>query len=234
MTGRAGAAAALAGSALLAMMVGCAPLPLAATGAPPSGYGPPVGAAQVPPRQAPADVQACEARLAAMGLSFTPVADRSEGGFCRVTGAVVLHDRPDQPDARLSPADPMMACPLAAEVARWRREEVEPAAREILGADVRQIDHLGVYACRNVNNQVGGRPSAHARAAAIDVAGFRLSDGREITVAGDWQGDTPAARFLHRIRDRACGVFGTTLSPDYNALHSDHLHLEAGPGRFCR
>jgi len=128
----------------------------------------------------------------------------------------------------------MMACLLAAEIATWRREDVEPAAREILGADVRQIDHLGVYACRNVNNQVDGRPSAHARAAAIDVAGFRLSDGRQITVADDWHGDTPAARFLHQIRDQACSVFGTTLSPDYNAIHSDHLHLEAGPGRFCR
>ncbi len=169
-----------------------------------------------------------------MDLSFRPVADWSEGEVCRVTGAVVLTDRPNQLDARLSPANPMMAGPLAAEIATWRREDVEPAAREILGADVRQIDHLGVYACRNVNNQVGGRPSAHARAAAIDVAGFQLSDGRQITVAGDWNADTPAARFLHQVRDRACRVFGTTLSPDYNALHADHLHLEAGPGRFCR
>ncbi len=169
-----------------------------------------------------------------MGLSFTPVADRSEGEVCRVTGAVVLHDGRDSPNARLSPSNPMMACSLAADVATWRRDDVEPATREILGADVVQIDHLGVYACRNVNNQPDGRPSAHARAAAIDVATFRPSDGRRVTVAGDWQGDTPAALFLHRIRDQACGVFGTTLSPDYNALHSDHLHLEAGPGRFCR
>ena len=169
-----------------------------------------------------------------MGVSFTPVADRSEGGLCVVTGAVVLHDRPSQPDPSLSPADPMMTCPLAVAVAAWRRNDVERAARDILGVGVRQIDHLGVYACRNVNNQAGGRPSAHARAAAIDVAGFRLSDGREITVAHDWSGDTPAARFLHQVRDQACSRFGTTLSPDYNAIHSDHLHLEAEPGRFCR
>ena len=138
------------------------------------------GGAQAVPPQASADTQACEARLAAMGVSFTPVADRSEGGLCVVTGAVVLHDRPSQPDPSLSPADPMMTCPLAVAVAAWRRNDVERAARDILGVGVRQIDHLGVYACRNVNNQAGGRPSAHARAAAIDVAGFRLSDGREI------------------------------------------------------
>ncbi len=72
------------------------------------------------------------------------MADRSEGGFCVVTGAVVLRDRPGQADARLSPVDPMMACPLAAALATWRRADVEPAARAILGADVFQIDHLGV------------------------------------------------------------------------------------------
>ena len=51
---------------------------------------------------------------------------------------------------------------------------------------------------------------------------------------GDWTGDTPEARFLRRIRDDACRVFGTVLSPDYNAVHSDHLHLEAADTRFCR
>jgi hypothetical protein len=42
------------------------------------------------------------------------------------------------------------------------------------------------------------------------------------------------ARFLRRIRDDACRIFGTVLSPDYNAVHADHLHLEATDTRFCR
>ena len=46
--------------------------------------------------------------------------------------------------------------------------------------------------------------------------------------------DTAEARFLRRIRDDACRIFGTTLSPDYNAVHYDHLHLEATDTRFCR
>ena len=109
------------------------------------------------------------------------------------------------------------------------------AAREILGSDVVQIDHMGAYACRNVNNGVGSnRISAHSQAAALDFAGVRLRDGRRITVTKDWNGDTPEARFLKRIRDDACRIFGTTLSPDYNAVHYDHLHLEATDTRFCR
>ena len=78
------------------------------------------------------------------------------------------------------------------------------------------------------------RISAHSQAAALDFAGVRLRDGRRITVTKDWNGDTPEARFLRRIRDDACRIFGTTLSPDYNAVHADHLHLEATDTRFCR
>lgn len=176
---------------------------------------------------------ACAVWLAQQGVVFTPVADRAESPACTVTGAGTLRDQPGQGDAQLFPARPMMTCPLAAAVAIWRRQSVEPAAREILGASVRQIDHMGVYACRSVNNQPGARPSAHARAAAIDIAGVRLTNGRRITVAKDWGGQGAEARFLRRIRSDACRLFGVTLSPDYNALHADHLHLEAVQGGTC-
>jgi hypothetical protein len=40
------------------------------------------------------------------------------------------------------------------------------------------------------------------------------------------------------VRDGACRLFATVLSPDYNAAHRDHLHLdEAKRGamwRACR
>lgn len=177
--------------------------------------------------------QACAAWMEVSGLTIRPVADRAEGDYCHVTGALNLIDVKGQADAPLSPARPMMACELAAAVAVWRRQSVEPAAREVLGAQVRQIDHLGVYACRGVGDPATGRPSAHARAQAIDIAGFRLSDGRRITVSRNWAGQGPEARFLRRVRDDACRVFGVTLSPDYNAAHADHLHFEAGRGGLC-
>ncbi|MDP3414716.1 extensin family protein, partial [Falsiroseomonas sp.] len=128
-----------------------------------------------------------------------------------------------------------MTCRTALALSIWRRQSLEPAAREILGSDVVQIDHMGAYACRNVNNGgVSNRVSAHARAAALDLSGVRLRDGRRVTLAGHWTGDAPEARFLRRIRDDACRIFGTVLSPDYNAAHADHLHLEATETRFCR
>ena len=175
----------------------------------------------------------CEAELASARVNFVATPDRVNSETCGLTAAGVLG--PDMGTvARMAPSDVTMTCALATAVSVWRRQSVEPAAREILGSDVVQIDHMGVYACRPVNNQAGNRPSAHSRAAALDFAGVRLRDGRRISVREDWNAGGPEAAFLRRIRDDACKVFGTTLSPDYNALHHDHLHLEAESGRLCR
>ena len=37
--------------------------------------------------------------------------------------------------------------------------------------------------------------------------------------------ELPAA-FLREVRDGACDLFATVLSPDYNAAHADHFHLD--------
>jgi hypothetical protein len=89
---------------------------------------------------------------------------------------------------------------------------------------------MGSYNCRNVAGTA--RKSAHATANAIDVSGFLLADGRRVTVLRDWRDADPQTRaFLRTVRDSACKRFGTVLSPDYNAAHRDHLHLEVGPTR---
>lgn len=181
-----------------------------------------------------AALQQCLAQLTAARVTFRPVPDRVNSATCGLSAGGVLG--PDMGTvARMSPGDVEMTCRTALALSIWRRQSLEPAAREILGSDVVQIDHFGAYACRPINN--GGnstRASAHSQAAALDFSGVRLRDGRRIAVAGDWSGDAPEARFLRRIRDDACRIFGTVLSPDYNAVHRDHLHLEATDTRFCR
>ena len=175
------------------------------------------------------DPAQCQGLLREEGVAFTPVRDQSEGQFCDVRNAVLLGAQ----SVRVSPARPMMACPLAAAFLLWTRYSVEPAARDILGTDLKEVDLFGVYACRRVNSQAEGRPSAHARAEAIDVAGFRFADGRQVKVLGDWHRSGTETRFLHRVRDDACRAFSTVLSPDYNALHANHLHLETGGSGPC-
>ena len=185
--------------------------------------------------RATASLGQCVAELEAARVTFAPTPDRVNSATCGLTDAGVLG--PDYgTTARMAPSDVTMTCALAAAVSVWRRQSVEPAARELLGSDVVEIEHMGVYACRGVRTDAGStsRASAHSRAAALDFSGVRLRDGRRITVAGDWADGSPEARFLHRIRDDGCRVFGTVLSPDYNGVHHDHLHLEAEQGRLCR
>ncbi|WP_291836622.1 extensin family protein [Brevundimonas sp.] len=182
-----------------------------------------------------AELSQCIAQLTAARVTFRPVPDRGDPQGCGLVSGGVLG--PDMGTvARMAPGDVEMTCRTALALSVWRRQSLEPAAREILGSDVVQVDHMGAYACRNVNNGgVSTRISAHSQAAALDFAGVRLRDGRRISVKDRWfGGDEAEQRFLRRIRDDACRIFGTTLSPDYNAVHADHLHLEATDTRFCR
>lgn len=126
------------------------------------------------------------------------------------------------------------SCALAAAIYVWEREIVQPAAQRHLGAPVVRIDTYGTFACRNVYNQQSSRRSEHASANALDVAGFRLADGRRVSLVKDWTSDSQSAAFLREVRDKSCKTFNGVLSPDYNDAHADHFHLDMGPYRICR
>nr|WP_207198352.1 extensin family protein [Pseudomonas sp. TH34] len=131
-----------------------------------------------------------------------------------------------------SPVD--AACPLAVAFALFERHSLQPAAQAVFGQAVTRVDHLGSFACRNIYNRADGRLSQHASANALDIAGFRLADGRTISVLKDWPGDGESARFLRQVRDGACKDFNVVLSPDYNAAHRNHFHLDMGRWWVCR
>ena len=45
---------------------------------------------------------------------------------------------------------------------------------------------------------------------------------------------TPAAKYLVAVRDKACSIFSTVLSPDSNTAHHAHLHFDLGcHGKTC-
>jgi hypothetical protein len=184
------------------------------------------------------DTPLCRALLDEAHVAHVTLPPRNEAGQCGYADGIRLGaDRPDAPAYR--PASLGTSCAVAAALVIWEREIVQPAARDIYGTRVASIDHFGSYSCRRLYGRASGGWSEHATANAVDIAGFRLADGRRITVARDWQGDARDARFLHAVRDGACRLFATTLSPDYNAAHRDHFHLDQadrgmGGWRACR
>ena len=175
------------------------------------------------------DFPRCRALLDQAGVRYTALPPRRYG-TCSYADAVRFAAGGARRTA-YTPADPGMSCPVAAGLSVWEWNVVQPAARRLLGSPVVAIEHFGTYNCRRIGG--GNTWSEHATADAIDIAGFRLADGQRITVAANWKGDGPEATFLHQVRNGACKLFATTLSPDYNAAHHDHLHLDqAERGEF--
>jgi hypothetical protein len=168
---------------------------------------------------------ACKAALERAGVRYTALPPRSGEGQCGYSDGV----RFTSGGARridFAPAGLGVACPVAAALAIWEWNVVQPAAERHFGTKVTSIDHFGSYSCRRIYGRDAGTWSEHSTADAVDIAGFRLDNGTRITVARDWQGDTAKAAFLREVRDGACQLFATTLSPDYNAAHADHFHLD--------
>ncbi|BAV64245.1 extensin-like domain-containing protein [Sphingobium cloacae] len=169
------------------------------------------------------DPLACRALLDKAGIAYDAMPPRGEGR-CAFRDGVKL--KSDGEAVALSPQSVATSCPVAAALKLWEWQVVQPAAQRLLGQAVRKITHFGAHSCRRMYGRDSGDFSEHATADAIDISGFILEDGRRISVVDDWEGDDKDAVFLRAVRDGACDLFSTVLSPDYNAAHRDHLHLD--------
>ena len=110
-----------------------------------------------------------------------------------------------------------------------------------------EILHIGIYNYRCIGggnpDTDGCTPSQHARADAIDIAGIGMADHSIFeSVETDWvisAGATcpgapvdDADRELHEL---ACSLYGDrvfeiVLTPNYNADHRNHFHVDMTPG----
>lgn len=218
------AASALAGLALLMVMllIG-APPPPAADLLPPA-----LRAEQIPQFQR--DVRLCRSALAGAGFKTEAMPDLRESQGCGYQNAVELTQ---SVHAYSSPV--VTTCAAAAALVLWERDVVQPAAQRHLGQAVVRIELAGpAYSCRRIAGRADRRLSEHAHANAIDIGGFTLADGTELTVQRGWRGAARQRAFLHSVRTGACDYFQAVLSPDYNRAHRDHLHFDLGRDKLCR
>jgi hypothetical protein len=176
-----------------------------------------------------AEAKQCAVDLQQAGVRFTPLPNQDHGGGCTSIDSVKLLDI-GTPVTNLG----AMTCPLARNFAAWAQYAVRPAARAYFGTEVVKIETFGTYSCRNIYGGRSGRLSQHASSNAVDVAGFVLADGRRIMLDGGWHGDKASQDFLRALHKSACRRFGTVLSPDYNAAHYNHFHLDMSGNGYCR
>jgi hypothetical protein len=133
--------------------------------------------------------------------------------------------RPARVDRR--PVPIYAACELA--------ESLADMTDMLRSRGVTDVVYLGVYGCRVVAGT--STLSEHGRGRAFDLAALRTTDGTVHTVVSHWEKDqpspvTPSGRLLRETveelyEDR---VFNIILTPDYNADHYNHFHLDLTPG----
>lgn len=163
------------------------------------------------------------------GLRYTPLDDYTPVAGCPLSNVV----RVQRSEVAFN-ASFVASCPLALAWVMYERHRLQPAAQELFGQSVTQVEHYGSFACRNIYHRPNARRSEHATAEALDVAAFRLESGRRIELLRDWDAEGEAGEFLRQAQEGACGLFGTVLGPDYNAAHANHFHLGMRGVSFCR
>jgi hypothetical protein len=125
-------------------------------------------------------------------------------------------------------------CGMATALPAW----IEELDSYVFAHDKTRIAEINVstnYACRNVDNAKTGNLSFHAFADALDIMGFKLKDGRTISISPGFNGTPEQGRdVLHFARDAACTHFMTVLGPDADSFHQDNMHLDlACHGKMC-
>jgi len=130
------------------------------------------------------------------------------------------------------PSSMLMGCELAIAVHRLSQVLAE--------FDVVAVGHLGTYNCRTIRGNDGAAHliSQHGLGRAIDLRWFRQSDGTVYDVYDHWEHGvvdnfrTPEAAFLYAIAQEmhARRIFNIVLTPEFNAAHDNHFHVDITEG----
>ena len=177
------------------------------------------------------DAALCQSVLKEPHIDATSIPDRPYKNGCGWQNAVKFTETGG---AKIGVEQ--ITCEMAAAITLWMEHEVQPLAREMFGASVRTIGDMGTYDCRNIvgNPLWKGVRSQHATANALDISGFTLEDGKQISVLRDWSSKGPEAKFLREVHRRACKYFRVALGPEFNPAHKDHFHYDRGLMWTCK
>ncbi len=156
------------------------------------------------------------------------IGNYGKGGGCFIQNAVRVKS---VSGVRLSQSA-LMTCDTAKSLKTWVDKGVQPA----FGRKVVEMKVAAHYSCRTRNNKAGAKLSEHAKGRAIDISAFTLSNGKQVTVLGDW-GRGRDGKALRKVHQAACGPFGTVLGPGSDGYHRDHIHMDTAryrSGAYCR
>ncbi|MEW5849882.1 MAG: extensin family protein [Myxococcota bacterium] len=106
-------------------------------------------------------------------------------------------------------------------------DAVDRMTQVLARLDIVEVEHVGTYNCRGIAGS--SRLSAHATGRALDVKGFERATGEPVNIQRDWNGRSREKReWLRKVVKelKVSGIFRLILTPDSDARHHDHFHLE--------
>jgi len=150
---------------------------------------------------------------------------------CIVPNAVVLYRGP----TGLRFGAPKVNCAFALRLLRFEKV-LQQEARRAFGQPVARILMWASYQCRGIGGSVG-MASEHSFGNAVDIGGVVLRSGRWTTVKrhylrrGRLRKATRYSRFWERLSKRLYRekIFSVVLTPNFDSVHHNHLHLDAAP-----
>ena len=153
----------------------------------------------------------CIEKLQGRGVNFTKIAEFTEGR-CGIQNPVKVQQFSS---TKLNSAV-VLSCPTAMAVDQWLSS---------IGA--KNVKHIGSYNCRSQRrSQI---MSEHSFGTAIDITEI---DGARISK--DWGKATKEGQRLQSAYTSACNYFVNVITPDDDALHQNHFHLDLGLGVGCK
>lgn len=123
-------------------------------------------------------------------------------------------------------------CDTARAMKQWINTGLRPAFGR---KEVASLRIAASYACRPRNGVKGAKISEHGRGNAIDISAIVLANGQSVVVSDDWR--RAAGKPMKKAYRAACGIFGTTLGPEADRHHRDHLHFDiarSGGRTYCK
>ncbi|HAN30349.1 MAG TPA: hypothetical protein DCQ06_02015 [Myxococcales bacterium] len=185
---------------------------------------------------------ACQKQLIARGVGFSTLPNPKatpKGGsspLCQINDFLSVEPTLAGVDFRASsPTGSKLKLKLKCDFAH----ALVDMAEELKKKGVKEVIHWGTYNCR----YIGGTKtlSEHSFANAIDIAGMKMNDGSYYSVLKAWEKGatspkTAGGQVLKWFADTmyAKHVFNVILTPEYNAAHADHFHVDLTPGSWFK
>ena len=186
----------------------------------------------------PVDPSTCQQQLIDLGISFTIATNPKDSPkdkpnlICDIQDPIKVTGTMHGVNYRYSSMDKpvkamFMTCPLAL--------ALEKTALILSENGVSDVLHWGVYNCRVISGT--NTLSQHGLANAIDIRSLVTDAGEVYEVLTDWEKNTDvpmteAGEYLKWFAQSLYTdwIFNVILTPDYNAAHKDHFHVDLTPG----